>query len=188
MPRQINDNNRLSNKNPKLAKEWHPTKNGNLTIFDVLPSSHKKVWWICKDGHEWLSSISNRNSKGTGCPDCNKIILKDGTKFDSIPEAYMYLNYKEKSLNMVCHGLYGKELGKHKYDFYFPDQNKYVEITSYPESTKYTTNYIVKIIDKYREIILKKKDYVEKILNAKFELIRFVPTIKQIKFVRENST
>ena len=43
--------------NPKLAKEWHPTKNGNLTPKDVTPSSGQKVWWICDNrghkGHWW---------------------------------------------------------------------------------------------------------------------------------------
>jgi len=55
--------------NPKLAKEWHPTKNGILTPKDVTPGSNKKVWWLCKKGHEWPAIVNNR-SKGSGCPDC----------------------------------------------------------------------------------------------------------------------
>jgi uncharacterized Zn-finger protein len=56
--------------NPKLAKEWHPTKNGNLTPKDVTPSSGKKVWWLCKDrGHVWEASVNDRNA-GRGCPYC----------------------------------------------------------------------------------------------------------------------
>jgi len=62
------DNN-LSIKNPKLAKEWHPTKHGSLTADRILPRSNKKVWWKCKKGHEWQVSIGNRYN-GTGCPDC----------------------------------------------------------------------------------------------------------------------
>ena len=46
--------------NPKLAKEWHPTKNGNLTPKDVTPSSGQKVWWICDNNHEWLAKIDKR--------------------------------------------------------------------------------------------------------------------------------
>ena len=56
--------------NPKLAKEWHPTKNGNLTPKDVTPSSAQKVWWICDNNHEWLANISSR-SYGAGCPYCS---------------------------------------------------------------------------------------------------------------------
>ena len=56
--------------NPKLAKEWHPIKNGELTPSDVTPSSGKKVWWKCKKGHEWEARVADRNS-GTGCPYCS---------------------------------------------------------------------------------------------------------------------
>lgn len=64
--------NSLSTLNPELAREWHPTKNGNLTPQDVTPGSNKKVWWKCPKGddHEWKTSINHRSS-GTGCPCCN---------------------------------------------------------------------------------------------------------------------
>jgi DNA-directed RNA polymerase subunit RPC12/RpoP len=34
-----------------------------------MPNSHNKVWWKCKNGHEWQASIYSRNS-GNGCPYC----------------------------------------------------------------------------------------------------------------------
>jgi very-short-patch-repair endonuclease len=55
---------------PDLAKEWHPTLNGNLTPRDVSPKSGKKIWWICKNGHEWQSDVYSR-SRGSGCPYCS---------------------------------------------------------------------------------------------------------------------
>jgi hypothetical protein len=61
--------NCLQNANHQLAREWHPTKNGNLTPSDVTPMSDRKVWWICHKGHEWLAVIEERN-RGTGCPYC----------------------------------------------------------------------------------------------------------------------
>ena len=63
--------NCLATLNPILAKEWHPTKNGNLTPYEVSLNSHKKAWWKCNKGddHEWTSIISNR-TKGQGCPYC----------------------------------------------------------------------------------------------------------------------
>ena len=61
----------LATLNPKLAKEWHPTRNGELTPRDVLPGSATKVWWQCEHGHEWQAKIGNR-SNGTGCPQCAK--------------------------------------------------------------------------------------------------------------------
>jgi len=54
---------------PKVAREWHPTKNGSLTPELVTPMSGQKVWWLCKKGHEWEAVISNR-AKGFGCPYC----------------------------------------------------------------------------------------------------------------------
>ena len=59
----------LQVKNPALAKEWHPTKNNNLTPIDVTPNTGRKVWWICRKGHEWQAAIAYRNIGG-GCPYC----------------------------------------------------------------------------------------------------------------------
>jgi len=68
--------NDLGTTHPKLAKEWHPTKNGNMTPAKVTSGSKNKVWWICDKGHEWDSRIADR-VKGDGCPYCsNKRILK----------------------------------------------------------------------------------------------------------------
>ena len=63
--------NCLKTINPKLAKEWHPSKNGTLTPRDVTPNSNKKVWWLCSKGHNWVAVISNRNN-GNDCPHCFK--------------------------------------------------------------------------------------------------------------------
>ena len=61
--------NDLETKYPELAKEWHPTKNGQLTPAQVTYGSGKKVWWMCKNGHEWITDVSNR-TVGRGCPVC----------------------------------------------------------------------------------------------------------------------
>lgn len=55
---------------PKVAKEWHPTKNGRLTPRDVFSSAHKRFWWKCQFGHEWQTSIYHRTYRGQGCPVC----------------------------------------------------------------------------------------------------------------------
>ena len=56
--------------NPQLAKEWHPSKNENLTPNNVLANSSKKVWWKCNSSHEWKAKIANRNLLGNNCPKC----------------------------------------------------------------------------------------------------------------------
>jgi DNA-directed RNA polymerase subunit RPC12/RpoP len=69
----VSVDNNLAVVNPELAKEWHPTKNGMLTPYDVLPVGAKKVWWICSKNseHEWEATIANRKG-GRGCPICAK--------------------------------------------------------------------------------------------------------------------
>ncbi len=64
--------------NPKLAKEWHPTKNGDLTPDKITAGKFKKVWWLCpKCGYEWQASPNNRN-KGIGCPHCSGRVAMPG--------------------------------------------------------------------------------------------------------------
>ncbi|MFA7157180.1 MAG: zinc-ribbon domain-containing protein [Bacilli bacterium] len=67
---QVVLSNCLATKNPELAKEWHPTLNGELTPYNVIPNRNKKVWWKCDEGHEWEAIISSRNN-GCGCPYCS---------------------------------------------------------------------------------------------------------------------
>ena len=68
--------NCLQTKNPKLSREWHPTKNKNLTPKDITHGRKRKVWWQCKKGHEWQASVNSR-SWGTGCPFCSVRIAKE---------------------------------------------------------------------------------------------------------------
>jgi len=64
------NDNCLATLNPRLAKQWHPTKNGSLTSKDVTTGSNRKVWWRCNKGHEWKAIVVNRNN-GFGCPYCS---------------------------------------------------------------------------------------------------------------------
>ena len=61
--------NDLATTNPELAKQWHPTKNGNKTPEMFSKGSSEKAWWICPLGHEWQAVIYSR-VKGNGCPIC----------------------------------------------------------------------------------------------------------------------
>lgn len=68
--------NDLATKRPDIAKEWHPTKNKDLTPEMVTCGSGKMVWWLMpyddpKTGRhfdfEWKATIVDR-IKGNGCP------------------------------------------------------------------------------------------------------------------------
>ena len=67
--------NDLCTTNPEIAKEWNYEKNGNLRPTDVTAGSHKKVYWKCKNNHEWMAVIKERK-RGLNCPYCsNKKVL-----------------------------------------------------------------------------------------------------------------
>lgn len=57
---------------PELLNEWNYDKNTDIQPTEVSVSSSRKVWWICKDKHEWETKIYNRTKshKPTGCPYC----------------------------------------------------------------------------------------------------------------------
>lgn len=80
----------LIHKFPKLVKEWHPTKNGNLNLKDFTFGSTKKVWWKCAKGedHEWQTTINNRTGiNSTSCPFCaNKKVSVTNSLFSLFPE------------------------------------------------------------------------------------------------------
>ncbi len=63
--------NDLQTVSPKIAAEWHPTRNGDLKPSDVFSTVLRKVWWMCGRGHEWEAPIGSRTVKGTGCPYCS---------------------------------------------------------------------------------------------------------------------
>ena len=63
-------NYNLGKLHEELAKEWHPTKNEQLTPFVVTPGSGRKVWWRCEHGHEWEAVVASRTN-GRDCPYCS---------------------------------------------------------------------------------------------------------------------
>lgn len=72
----MKDTRTLANYCPELIKEWHPTKNGDKTPYNISYGSGYKAWWILsyddpRTGKgfqfEWQSAVYHR-SKGEGCP------------------------------------------------------------------------------------------------------------------------
>jgi hypothetical protein len=59
----------LAVRHPELLAELHPTRNDRLDPWSLAASSNAKVWWRCRDGHEWAAVVSSR-SGGSGCPVC----------------------------------------------------------------------------------------------------------------------
>lgn len=64
----------LGFKFPEIAKEWHPTKNKNLTPNDVTFGSDQIIWWKCKKGHEWEKRVKDQVKKEkNNCFVCNSV-------------------------------------------------------------------------------------------------------------------
>ena len=84
---KVGDNNNLVAKFPEIAKEWHPTKNKELTADKVFPTSGKKVWWLCSNSHSYEKSIKHRTTMNIGCPYCsgNKV-SKDNNLLYKFPD------------------------------------------------------------------------------------------------------
>lgn len=103
--------NDLATVNPELAKEWHPTKNGDwLPTQFTAGSSCKKIWWLCPKGHEYQSTIASR-SNGSGCPICEK------ERKTSFPEQAIFY-YLRKITRAENRYLFD---GKTEIDVYLPE-------------------------------------------------------------------
>ncbi len=69
----ISGENDLATKCPELLEEWDYGKNANVFPNKIMPGTHKKVWWKCKNcGLEWETAVRNRAILKTGCPSCNR--------------------------------------------------------------------------------------------------------------------
>ena len=53
-----------------LVKEWHPTKNGDLTPDDFTHATRRKVWWLCSEGHSFETEVRNRTRQKYQRGDC----------------------------------------------------------------------------------------------------------------------
>lgn len=78
----------LAERFPKVAAEWHPSKNGDLAPETVGYASNKKVWWLCaRCGHEWHIQVANRTS-GSSCRNCAHAALRQPKPGASLAERH----------------------------------------------------------------------------------------------------
>jgi uncharacterized Zn-finger protein len=65
------EKNNLAVVYPDLARQWHPTKNGELKPRQITPGTKQKIWWLCEKGHAYETSVLGRTN-GAGCPYCSR--------------------------------------------------------------------------------------------------------------------
>lgn len=82
---------------PDMAKEWHPTKNGDWKPEMVSVSCNRQFWWICpKCGNEYTASVNHRTAYNSGCHRCaykenGANCAKKAAKKNNFAEKYPYL-------------------------------------------------------------------------------------------------
>ncbi len=98
--------NSLASLYPAIAKEWHPSKNGDLTPDQVQAGSAKKVWWKCPKGsdHEWLTQVRYRVI-GDGCPCCSGVKVSVTNSLASLYPEIAREWHPEKNAPLTPHDL-----------------------------------------------------------------------------------
>ena len=85
--KKADKHNSLAALYPELVKSWDVEKNVPQTPDDVLPGSHRKVWWKCEKGHSYCTEIRLK-TRGCECPYCTnrKIIAEENSLAAANPE------------------------------------------------------------------------------------------------------
>ncbi len=129
----VTDRNRLSILYPKVASEWHPSKNGKLKPKDFSFGSNKDAWFKCSYcEHEWKTRIAHR-TKGTGCPKCRESL---GEK--KISEILEKLNVQYCQQKDFPGCVYEKQLW---FDFYLDEYNLCIEFNGEQHYKLIRNNY-----------------------------------------------
>ena len=117
-------NNSFAIKFPDMAKEWHPTKNGNLKPENISYGSGLKVWWLCPMGHEYKMAPANRRPGKYCCLTCSRIYsakkrskpvicIETGIQYQSIQEAHEKTGADIAGISLCCKGKQNKSGGYH---------------------------------------------------------------------------
>ena len=67
----------FAGQHPELITEWDYERNGDLRPEGFLSGSEQKIWWKCKKGHSWQTTIMQR-SRHYNCPYCGNRKLLTG--------------------------------------------------------------------------------------------------------------
>ncbi|MBR6532685.1 zinc-ribbon domain-containing protein [Candidatus Saccharibacteria bacterium] len=111
--------NDLATLDPQLSNEWNYEKNAGLLPQDFTLNSNKKVWWRCKNGHEWEASICKR-AIGRGCPVCSHNLRI------SFPEKAIFF-YIQQAFPDAVENYKPAWLGRKELDIYIPSKKTGIE-------------------------------------------------------------
>lgn len=69
---RIDLRNCLATTHSDLAAEY--SDRNPLKATEIGYGSNKKVWWRCRNGHEWQAVVANRAKGGNGCRICKRLV------------------------------------------------------------------------------------------------------------------
>jgi len=74
---------------PEIAREWHPTRNGDRRPGKLYKHSLVRVWWQCAVDplHAWENTIAARVKQGTGCPYCGGRAAGPNTRLPALKKS-----------------------------------------------------------------------------------------------------
>lgn len=110
--------NCVATTHPQVAKEWHLTKNENVTPNDITYACNSSYWFQCSidPTHEWRSRIDARcRIQGTGCPICasskGEKLIRDilESKNISYEQQYKFPDCKNKRCLPFDFALFNKD-------------------------------------------------------------------------------
>ncbi len=86
---------------PDVAQEWDQTRNP-FPPSHVRPGSNRKIWWLCENGHSWLTTPWVR-TRGHGCAACKGMIATQTDNLasdrpDLLPSWHFVRNQSELGL------------------------------------------------------------------------------------------
>lgn len=120
--RLFNPSKSLSVLFPEIAAEWHPSRNGEVSVERIMPGCNDEVWWLCSTcGNEYPARVFNRTGcKYVGCPTCNK---------------YMHTSFPEQAIFFYIHQIFPNSQNKYtdcfenqmELDVFVPELNMGIE-------------------------------------------------------------
>ena len=100
----------------QLIDEWVGLdENGtNIELIEVTRASRRKVWWRCKEGHQWLTDICHRTLNNRGCPECAKAIIStkihDNSLIKGVNDLYTWCSNNSEIGQKIMQEWVGKDI------------------------------------------------------------------------------
>lgn len=88
----------VAEKFQEISLEWSD-RNLPLRPENFSSGSHEKMWWKCKNGHEWEAGIKERTLQSQGCPSCSGNRVSNLNSLDSkFPELLKEWDYTKNKI------------------------------------------------------------------------------------------